>query len=149
MMRHIKAEYKELVRKMLVKHEGLKLKPYRCTTGKLTIGVGRNLQDNGISEEEAYLMLEHDIDSVIKVLKARYDWFEKLNAVRKAVVIDMAFNLGIPRFGAFKKTIALIESEDFDEASKEMLRSKWAVQVGYRAKELSEMMKSGEYKEIR
>ncbi len=148
-MRHIKAEYKELVRKMLVRHEGLRLKPYRCTSGKLTIGIGRNLEDNGISEEEAYLMLDNDINEVIDNLKNKYDWFERLNDVRKAVVIDMAFNLGIPRFGAFKKTISLIESEDFDGASKEMLNSKWAVQVGYRAKELSEMMRSGEYKEIR
>jgi len=144
MMRHIKADYKEFVRKMLVRHEGLRLKPYRCSAGKLTIGVGRNIEDNGISEEEAYLMLEHDIDSVIKVLKARYDWFERLNEVRKAVVIDMAFNLGVQGFGAFKKTISLIESGDFEEASYEMLKSKWAVQVGYRAKELSEMMRSGE-----
>jgi len=143
MMRHIKGEYKELVRKMLIRHEGLRLKPYRCSAGKLTIGVGRNIEDNGISEEEAYLMLENDIIEVRDSLEKKYNWFERLNEVRKAVVIDMAFNLGIPRFGAFKKTIALIESEDFEEAGKEMLRSKWAVQVGYRARELAEMMRSG------
>ncbi len=149
MMRHKKAEYIELARKMLVRHEGLKNKPYRCTAGRLTIGVGRNLEDNGIRKVEAYFMLDNDIDEIRDSLEKKYNWFERLNAVRKAVVIDMAFNLGISRFGAFKKTIALIESGDFEEASKEMLRSKWAVQVGYRAKELSEMMRSGEYKEIR
>ncbi len=149
MMRHVKSDYREIARNMLIRHEDLKTKPYRCTAGKLTIGVGRNLEDNGIREVEAYFMLDNDIDEVTYNLKSKYDWFERLNDVRKAVVIDMAFNLGIPRFGAFKKTISLIESEDFDGASKEMLRSKWAVQVGYRAKELSEMMRSGEYKEIR
>jgi lysozyme len=146
-MRHIKSDYREIARNMLIRHEDLKTKPYKCTAGKLTIGVGRNLDDNGIRKVEAYFMLDNDIDEVIGPLKKKYGWFERLNAVRKAVIIDMAFNLGIPRFGAFKKTIALIESGQYEEASREMLNSKWAVQVGYRAKELSEMMRSGELRE--
>ncbi|MBI9113218.1 hypothetical protein [Maridesulfovibrio ferrireducens] len=144
MMKHVKAECKELVRKMLIRHEGLRLKPYRCSAGKLTIGVGRNLEDKGIREVEAYYMLDNDIDEVTGSLKKKYDWFERLNEVRKAVVINMAFNLGVLGFGAFRKTIALIESGQYEEASREMLRSKWAIQVGYRARELAEMMRSGE-----
>jgi lysozyme len=128
---------------LLKKHEGLRLKPYRCSAGKLTIGYGRNLDDVGISEEEAEMLLLNDLLTANIEVENRFVWFEDLDEVRKAVVVNMIFNLGIARFSAFKKTISLIEEGSYSEAAQEMLDSRWANQVGSRANELSEMMRTG------
>lgn len=144
MMKHINLECKEIARNMLIKHEDLRLKPYRCTAGKLTIGVGRNLEDNGIRKSEALFMLDNDVDFVVSSLFNAYPWFRELNELRKAVIIDMAFNLGIAGFFAFKKTIYFLTQHDYLSASREMLNSKWASQVGNRAYYLSNLMKNGQ-----
>lgn len=136
-------DVKVIAKDLLMRHEGIRLKPYRCSAGKLTIGVGRNLEDKGISSEEAMAMLYHDINSCHDLIFARYGWFRELNEIRKAVVIDMVFNLGMRGFHSFKLTRRHISNHDYDLAAKEMLRSKWAEQVGYRAEELAEMMRSG------
>ena len=128
---------------LLIKHEGLRLKPYRDTVGKLTIGVGRNLDDVGITREEALYLLGNDIFRVKAGLYDAFLWSINLDAVRKDVVINMVFNLGLGRFKRFKRMIAAIERQDWDGAAKEMLDSKWAKQVGRRAIELAQMMKSG------
>ena len=131
------------MKEQLVLHEGLRLKPYKCTAGKLTIGIGRNIEDNGISKQEAYMMLDNDIARVEAELASRYDWFSRLDHVRQGVITDMVFNLGISRFSKFKKTIAAIESSNYKVAAKEMLDSDWARQVGNRAKVLSKQMEQG------
>jgi lysozyme len=128
---------------LLKKHEGLRLKPYRCSADKLTVGYGRNLDDVGISEEEAEMLLLNDLLTANIEVENRFVWFEDLDEVRKAVVVNMIFNLGIARFSAFKKTISLIEEGSYSEAAQEMLDSRWANQVGSRANELSEMMRTG------
>ena len=128
---------------LLIKHEGLRLKPYRDTVGKLTIGVGRNLDDVGITREEARFLLENDIARADVELRRNFLWFPGRNRVRKAVLINMVFNLGISRFKRFKKLIAALERRDWDRAAKEMLNSKWAKQVGRRARELAKMMREG------
>ncbi len=129
----------------LIRHEGLRLKPYRDTVGKLTIGIGRNLDDVGITREEAMMLLNHDIAKVQREVKNAFPWFSDLNRVRKNVVLNMVFNLGLPRFRQFKKAIAAIRGKRWDEAAKQMLDSRWARQVGRRARELARMMKSGIY----
>lgn len=129
---------------MLIRHEGLRLKPYKCTAGKLTIGVGRNLDDNGITEAEARMMLNYDIEmSRAPLLKLK--WFTELNTPRQDAVINMVFNLGFPRFMKFKKTIAYLEAKDYENAAVEMLNSTWAKQVGDRAVELAAIILSGHY----
>ena len=129
---------------LIAKHEGLRLKPYRDTVGKLSIGYGRNLDDNGISKHEADLMLERDIESA-KADLFQFDWFADLDGARRAALVDMVYNLGINRFKGFKNTIMFLEKGLYQAASEEMLDSKWAKQVGNRAIELSEMMRSGEW----
>lgn len=126
----------------LIMHEGMKLEPYEDTVGKLTIGVGRNLEDKGITEEEAKELLKNDVLEITKKLE-RYDWFYKLDRVRQKVIIDMAFNLGINGLLSFKNMIAAINKEDYEKASEEMINSKWATQVKTRADRLARMMKSG------
>jgi lysozyme len=136
--------YMDDTQKLLLKHEGLRLKPYRDTVGKLTIGIGRNLDDVGITRNEAMRLLLNDIDRVVKKLDNFAPWWRKLDHVRQMVVVDMAFNLGVNGFLKFRKAIAAMKIEDWEEAAKEMLDSKWATQVVNRAIELSEMMRTGE-----
>lgn len=133
---------------LLVRHEGLRLKPYRDTVGKLTIGVGRNLDDVGISREEAMVLLDNDVARTIVQARQSLEWFDRLDAVRKVVVASMVFNLGIMGFLQFQRMIAAIEKNDWQMAAIEMLESKWSLQVGHRATELAYMMKTGEYLEL-
>jgi lysozyme len=131
---------------MLLVDEGLKLKPYRDTVGKLTIGVGRNLDDVGISEDEAFYMLENDIQRAIQDATEVFGtsvWLS-LDEVRQAVIIDMLFNLGKPRFLTFRKFIQAVKEKGFEGAAEEMLNSRWARQVGRRAERLAYMMRTGE-----
>lgn len=130
---------------MLVDHEGLRLKPYRCTAGKLTIGVGRNLDDRGLSPDEAMYMLANDIRDSRKELSASFPWFDNLDEVRQSVLIDMNVNLGLSRLNGFRNTLALIGVGKYEAAAVEMLDSKWAEQVGRRAQRLSRMMATGRW----
>jgi len=133
---------------MLMLHEGLELKPYQCTADKTSIGVGRNLQDLGISEDEAKYLLNNDVDRILKEVE-HWTFLEKLNDVRQAVILDMVFNMGVSTFNAntWVKTFAAIQDEDWEKAANEMLDSKWAKQVGQRAIRLSQMMRKGEWYE--
>ena len=129
---------------MLQRHEGLRLKPYKCTAGKLSIGYGRNLDDMGISEVEAMVLLRHDIERCYDELNV-FSWFADLDQVRQEALVDMLFNLGLPTFLEFKKTLKFVAEGKYSQAAEEMLRSKWADQVGDRAKELAYMMDTGCY----
>lgn len=132
------------LRDQLVRHEGLRLKPYVDTVGKLTIGVGRNLDDVGIFTEEAMYMLTGDITRATRGLVTRYPhWFPALDPVRQAVVVNMGFNLGLSRLARFVRTLGSIERGEYARAADEMLESTWARQVGARARELSDQMKTG------
>ena len=136
----------ERLQKTLIRHEGLKLKPYHDTVGKLTIGIGRNLDNNGISKAEALHLLENDLKvCVIDAKEVFGAQWGKLNDVRQEVILNMLFNLGRPRFLGFKKCIAAIKDERWADAAVEMLDSKWARQVGNRAQELAEAMETGEW----
>ncbi len=129
--------------KLLITHEGLRLKPYRDTRGKLTIGVGRNLDDVGITEEEAIYLLKNDIKRVLDFLKERLPYWNGLTETRKMALVDMCFNLGPGGFLSFKRMLAALERGDYEQAAREMLDSRWARQVGRRAEELAEMMREG------
>jgi len=132
------------VKDQLLRHEGLKLKPYRCPAGKLTIGVGRNLEDRGITQKEAFVMLENDIlRCESELMDELPEVYTGLNETRKSVLLNMCFNLGISGLLGFKNTLAFIGAGDFERAANGMLASKWAKQVGRRAIELSELMRKG------
>ncbi len=133
----------EKLRDMLIRHEGQKLKLYKCTADKFTIGVGRNIEDNGVSKAESDFMLDNDIIRVHEELTMNFGWYYYLSEIRKAAMIDMCFNLGLTRFRKFKKMIEAINNTDYNLAADEMLDSKWARQVGNRAKELAGMMRAG------
>lgn len=130
----------------LKKHEGLRLKPYKDTVGKLTLGIGRNLEDKGITEQEALFMLNNDVDYFYKKLTKELPWVKNLDDARQNVLVNMAFNLGINGLLGFKNMLSCIVNMNFTGAAEEMLNSKWARQVGNRSVELAEQMRTGEFK---
>jgi len=135
------------LRDMLIRHEGKRLNPYLDSEGILTIGVGRNLSRKpAISYGEMMMMLDNDLDDAEHDLSNAYPWLvSKDDDVRRDVLIDMVFNLGITRFKGFKRMIAAFECDSYEDCAREMLDSKWAVQVGRRATELAHMMITGVY----
>ena len=137
----------ETLADQLIRHEGMRLMPYICPAGKLSIGVGRNLDDRGISRGEAYLMLGADISAAKADVTALLMQFRvsdhRLNDARKDALANMAFNLGRDRLAGFKKMFAALAKGDFDRAADEILDSKYARDVGARATELAEQMRSG------
>ena len=134
--------YMEKAAELVRLHEGLRLRPYHCTAGKLTIGYGRNLDDKGISQAEADLMLMADLAECEQDLSS-FPWWERLSDTRKAVLIDMRFNLGGGGIRQFKSMLVCIALGDFTQAAHEMLDSRWAKQVGQRAVELANLMRAG------
>jgi|TARA_A100000171_G_scaffold6586_2_gene5121 lysozyme len=150
----------------LIAHEGLRLQVYQDTLGIDTIGIGRNLEDRGITKEEmdwmdipnmdaiyeygiteadAMYLAQNDVQIVEEELVRSHPCVEELDAVRQLVLVDMAFNMGVPRLSKFKKMWAAIHENKFDVAAKEMLDSRWANQVKSRSTKLAHAMHHGEF----
>ena len=150
----------------LIAHEGLKLQVYQDTLGIDTIGIGRNLEDRGITQEElddldiptidhvyeygiteadAVYLATNDVQIVEEELVRAHPCVDSLDAVRQLIVIDMAFNMGVPRLCKFKNMWAAIHAEDYSTDAKEMLDSRWASQVKGRAIKLANAMHNGEF----
>jgi lysozyme len=151
--------------KKLVAHEGLRLEVYQDTLGINTIGIGRNLEDRGITEQElsdldipsiehvytygiteadAVYLATNDVEIVEEELLKAHPCVDSLDSVRQLILMDMAFNMGVPRLCKFKNMWAAIHNEDFITAAKEMLDSRWANQVKSRATKLAHAMHHGE-----
>lgn len=133
----------ELAAQSVKVHEGLELKPYRCSAGKLTVGYGRNLEDVGISRAEAEMLLERDLHQALSDARSLVSTFDAMNTVRQAVLVEMAFNLGKARLSGFRNMLAALDKHDYRRAAHDMLDSKWAVQVGTRATTLARRMEAG------
>lgn len=132
---------KDVISEQLMRHEGVKLTPYLCTAGRLTIGIGRNLMDNGITQEEALYLLSNDIDYAQRELEVCLPWIIDLEEHQKMVLINMVFNLGVRGLLKFKNMLNALEEGDLDTVEMEMLNSLWADQVGERAVELATQMR--------
>lgn len=130
------------VRELLKHHEKYERFVYRCPAGKLTVGYGRNLEDRGLSEEEADYLLANDVLEAIGHLRTESYWLD-LNDARQAVLIDMVVNLGWGGFSRFKKLRAALAAGDYTEAAAQMVDSAWYGQVGNRSKRLVGMMTHG------
>ena len=132
----------------LKRHEGFRSKPYKDSVGVTTIGYGTNL-DNGITEEEASMLMEFRLRALADELFATYayEMMFHINMERSTVLINMLYNLGVPRLLGFKKMWAALSVGNFEKAADEMLDSKWAKQVGDRAIELSTQMRTGEWQQ--
>ena len=132
--------HKRIAKEMLKRHEGLRLTVYECSAGKKTIGYGRNLEDRGITESEAEWMLDNDIQSMEQSLVSNFDFYKDLDDVRKAVLIDLAFNLGMAGLKGFKKMLKALEQGDYSEAAIQLLDSRYSRQVPNRAMELARLL---------
>lgn len=127
----------------LIRDEGLRLKPYKDTVGKLTIGVGRNLSDVGISEAEAMVLLSNDVQEATKSLEQAFPWTVVLDDVRLAALLNMTFNMGVGGLSGFRQFMAAMQQGNWTEAKTQMLDSIWAEQVGSRAQRLAIQVETG------
>lgn len=160
MMKDFPIEFMANVLSQLQRHEGcIKDKDglhvsYQCPAGKLTIGYGHNLDacpidginsHSHLEEIEALRILQHDVEQIHAQVLEKLPFSKDLDYIRYAVLINMAFNLGINGLCGFKTSLAFVEKGDYAEAAKHMLHSKWAHQVGKRARELAEQMQTGQW----
>lgn len=134
------------LRQQIKRDEGLRLQPYIDTVGKVSIGYGRNLSDNGITQSEADDMLNQDLARHLSDLRRAFPIVDMLDPVRQIVLGNMCFNLGIVRLGAFTRMWGFLKRHNYEGAAQEILASLWAEQVGARATRLAEAMRSGEFK---
>ena len=148
------------IRSMLEYEEGRRKKPYKCSEGHWTIGVGHKINDldaatyshiGGMTDEAMNSLLSKDIERATESAK-KYLWFDKLNEARQAVIISMIFQMGAVGFAKFQNTIKMIAKGQYEAASENMLRSLWARQTPNRAKRHAEQFKTGvwckEYKKL-
>ena len=123
------------------KHEGFRSQVYECSEGYDTIGYGFAIKDLELDEDIAELILMRKLDALQARILSKFDWFDNSPQEVKDVVTNMCYQLGLSGFSKFKKTIYLLETEQYEEASIEMLDSLWAKQTPNRAKELSEILR--------
>ena len=128
--------------KQIKEHEGLVLKPYKCPAGKLTIGYGHNIEDNGLSKSACEYILIEDIEEAKRNLYAIFtrDFFDSLSNNQKIALVDMMFNLGLSRFLTFKKFILAVKQRNFDRASVEIIHSRAYTQAKRRYQLLAEQI---------
>lgn len=131
----------------LKRDEGLRLVAYRDSVGVLTIGFGHTGPDvtSGLkwSVPDAEDALNRDVDTVFQRLSL-FSWFQGLDGVRQMAFCNMAFNIGAGGVNNFHRAMAAIANRDYETAANELLNSKWAAQVGSRAKRIAQMVRTGE-----
>jgi lysozyme len=132
---------------MLKRHEGVRSKVYVCSGGYETIGVGRNISETGLGldDREINYLLGNDILRVRKELEDEYPWFVRMDSVRQDALIDISFNLGQTVLRKFKNALKAMAKKQYEEAANEFMDSRWSQQVGNRALEVTNMIRSGEY----
>ena len=137
-----------IARGLLKGHEGCRTKPYICPAGKITIGVGRNLEDRGLSMAEIEYLFANDLQIAARdCLKLFRDFRSITPPERQAALLDMSFNLGYPRLAKFVNMRAAVDLRDWKTAAKEALNSKWAADVGPRAVTISYILEHGKLPE--
>ena len=132
-----------LFKKLQIADEDEVLRPYTDTKGKLTIGIGRNLTDNGIRKVESDFMFSNDVTAIKAELNGMIPWWNLLTNPRQMVLASMAFNMGTPRLLTFKKMLAACRAGDYPKAAAEILDSKAARDAPNRYGRLAVMMERG------
>ena len=150
----------ELIQRFIL-HENCELMPYKCPSGYLTLGIGRNLEANpltveerkvcgdwrhGITKNAAFYLLRNDIKRVQRECQNNIPFFDKLDNERQYALLDMAFNLGITGLLKFKLMLEAIGVRNFNKAAEECLNSRYAKQTGKRAKRIAETIKTGKWR---
>jgi lysozyme len=130
------------LRAQLARDEGRRNRPYTDSVGKLTIGIGHNLTDNGLSDAAVDFVFDEDLAIVFVELDQYLPWWREMDEPRQAVLTNMCFNMGIKVLLTFEHTLAAMQRGDYQAAADEMANSKWAEQVGPRATRLITMMRT-------
>ena len=128
-------------------HEGVRTHAYKCSANMITVGVGRNLDENGgigLSDDEIDYLLENDIKRCKQELVS-LSWFPDLDPVRQDAIVNLCFNLGLTRLMGFQNAIGAMAVGDYEKAANEFLDSRWAKQVGQRSLDVAHMIRTGEY----
>jgi lysozyme len=135
---------------MLRLHEGVRYKVYMCSEGYETIGVGRNISEGGLglSKDEVDFLLVNDIKRVQDELTRSYPWFARLDEVRRDAMVDICFNIGLTKLRGFVNALAAMSRNQYEIAADEFMDSRWSEQVGNRAVEVTEMIRTGEYPQL-
>jgi lysozyme len=134
------------VKTLIEGHEARKPKAYKCTAGKTTVGIGRNLDDVGLSDDEIDYLFANDMRRVNDAL-AKYKWFAELSEVRKAACQDLMFNLGATRFAGFVNFIQAMSTKQYTWAAAELKNSRWYGQVGRRGPRICSMIANDRWPE--
>ncbi len=127
----------------LKRDEGIRLKPYLDTVGRSTIGIGRNISDNGISIAEADFMLDNDISGVISTLDRAFPWWKTMSEARQRALANLCFNLGFSRLLGFRNMINALQKQEWQRAHDEALDSDWAREVGDRSQRIALQLLNG------
>ena len=136
------------IRALIALHEGRVPHAYQDSLGYWTIGIGHLIdrrKGGRLPDPIIDALFDHDLREHTEPLYRALPWIGRLDDVRRAVLIDMAFNLGLPGLLTFKVTLACVRDGDYEQAAHNMLRSKWATQVKTRATRLARMMRTGEW----
>ena len=130
--------------KMLRQHEGVRNTVYLDSLGIETIGVGRNLKEVGLSDDEIDYLLSNDV-ARCKAEADKFYWYGELDSVRQEAILNLLFNLGRPRFTGFVKAITALANHDYELSADEFYDSRWRTQVGQRAEDICHMIRTGTY----
>jgi len=130
-----------LASRLIRRHEGVRAHPYTDSVGKLTIGVGRNLSDRGLSVPEINFLYENDYQIACAILDIWAEGWTDWPLGPRLALISMAYNLGGPRLNSFARMRAALLASDFEAAAREALDSKWASQTGRRSIEIAALIR--------
>lgn len=133
------------IREQLIRDEGYRKFPYVDTKAKITIGIGYNLSDNGISDAVIDAMYRERMTIAQNAVQTRLPWFQNLDQIRQAVILNMCFNMGFTKLEEFQKFLMAMAQSDWQAAVPEMENSVWAEEVGDRAKRLAEQLITGKW----
>lgn len=135
--------FKARLKQLIVSHEGYKTHLYTDSVGKQTVGIGYNITDRGMPDSWINQQYDEDVTYFDQQLSQDFDWYIGLNDARKMILIDMCF-MGYKTFKEFERMLQALRFGDYEKAASEILKSKWAEQVGHRALENAEIMLKGE-----
>lgn len=137
------SEALDALRVQLREHEGWEREPYQDSVGVWTIGCGRNLEANPLTDDEIRYLLDNDIRRTLRACVEHLPWFEGLDEVRKRAVLDLAFNMGVRGLLTFRVACAALARRDYEAAADALVNSKWYRQVGRRGPRVVGMVRHG------
>jgi lysozyme len=145
------------IKQFITKHEGMEYMPYKCPSGRWTIGIGHNYQDNPLPYDIDNYLREHgkilddhidrllfmDVSRATEDCKSLFPKWDTFSHNRQMALIDFLFQLGKTKASKFKKTIICINAEGWDDAARHLQNSLWYTQVPRRAREVIKLIKEG------